>query len=68
MLRGVMNRFGSFPKGRFDYLIMVDHSARFPFMVHLWDLTTAVILRTNDSWFLDFGYPITIRSDGRPQF
>ena len=50
------------------YLVMMDRYSGFPFVARLNKLTTSAVLNVLDNWFLDFGYPETIRSDGGPQF
>ena len=47
---------------------MVDHFSGFPFVAHLKSTTTKTILNRLSTWFMDFGFPHIIRSDGGPQF
>ena len=51
-----------------DYLVMIDRYSGFPFVARLRSTTTTAVLNILDSWFLDFGYPNVLRSDGGPQF
>ena len=51
-----------------DYLIMADRYSGFPFIKQLRKTDTATITRTLLSWFHDYGFCSTLRSDGGPQF
>ena len=51
-----------------DYLIMVDRYSGFPFAAQLKRTDTATVTAKMKSWFMDFGIPAVIRSDGGPQF
>lgn len=51
-----------------QYLVMVDRYSGYPFVKQLRSLTTSNITKILFNWFLDFGFPISIRSDGGPQF
>ena len=51
-----------------DWVVMVDHFSSFPFARRLRSTVTEAITRTLDDWFLDWGYPEVIRTDGGPQF
>ena len=57
-----------FQSGSSHYLVMVDRFSGFPFVAHLRSLTTSAVVKVLLSWFQDFGFPATIRSDGGPQF
>ena len=50
------------------FLVLVDHFSGFPFVAHLRSLSSSAIIKVLDNWFLDFGYPNRLRSDGGPQF
>ena len=50
------------------WLVMVDRYSGFPFTHRLTSTTTSAVTATLSSWFHDFGWPTTIRSDGGPQF
>ena len=56
-----------FSFGNKEFLICVDHWSGYPFYCHLRSLSTSVI-STLTSWFNLFGWPMSIRSDGGPQF
>ena len=47
---------------------MVDQYSGFPFTQRLRSTSTDKITATLTSWFLDWGFPKTIRSDNGPQF
>ena len=47
---------------------MVDRHSGFPFVTELRSLTTTSVTRKLHTWFLDFGRPAVIISDGGPQF
>lgn len=51
-----------------QYLVMVDRFSGFPFVSHLSSTSTEDVWKAMDNWFLDWGYPCRIRSDGGPQF
>ena len=51
-----------------DYLVMADRFSGFIFSANLKRLDTAEIIKHMRAWFLDFGLPKVIRSDGGPQF
>ncbi|CAB4046276.1 Retrovirus-related Pol poly from transposon opus, partial [Paramuricea clavata] len=50
------------------YLVMVDGFSGFPFIKRLKSLKSKAIINALKAWFLDWGNPKTIRSDGGPQF
>ncbi|CAB4045862.1 Transposon Tf2-6 poly, partial [Paramuricea clavata] len=50
------------------YLIMIDSYSGFPFAKRLSGLTTKSIVKALNAWFMDWGNPKFIRSDGGPQF
>jgi len=50
------------------FLIMSDRYSGYVWVKLLISLTTIAVLKVVDKWFLDFGFPQTIRSDGGPQF
>lgn len=49
------------------YLVMVDRFSGFPFVVKLKALHTAAITNHLMNWFVDFGFPRYLTSDGGPQ-
>ena len=51
-----------------QFLVMVDHFSGLPFVAPLKPTTTKSILSKLSAWFMDFGFPHIIRSDGGPQF
>ena len=51
-----------------NYLVMVDHYSRYPFVCKLKSLVTTAVTSVLYHWFLDWGFPTIIRSDGGPQF
>ena len=57
------------------YLLMVDRYSGYSWIqwLHLWIqrlhvLSSEKVVETLKQWFLQFGFPRSIRSDGRPQF
>jgi len=50
------------------HLVMVDRFSGFPFTASLKRTTTEDVTKLLEGWFLDWGFPKTIRSDGGPQF
>ena len=50
------------------YLILVDAFSGFPFCAKLNDLHTSAVTNRLHEWFMDFGTPSFLRSDGGPQF
>ena len=57
-----------FSSGTKDYLICVDHWSGYTFYSSLRSLSTSTVISTLSSWFNLFGWPMSIRSDGGPQF
>ena len=57
-----------FSFGNKEFLICVDHWSGYPFYSHLRSLSTSTVISTLTSWFNLFGWPMSIRSDGGPQF
>ena len=51
-----------------NYLVLVDRFSGFPWVSQLKSLSTAAILSKLHAWFCDFGFPMSIRTDGGPQF
>ncbi len=50
------------------YLIMVDCYSGYPWVQQLRRLNTEAITSTMHRWFLEYGLPLSIRTDGGPQF
>ena len=50
------------------WLVMVDRFSGFPFAKRLTSLTTKTVTNVLFSWFLDWGFPDSARTDGGPQF
>lgn len=50
------------------HLVMVDRFSGYPFVKQLRSLTTSAVLKHLTAWFLEFGFPFIIRTDGGPQF
>jgi hypothetical protein len=50
------------------YLVMVDRYSGYPFVHRLRSLATTAITDALLQYFLDWGFPAVIRSDGGPQF
>jgi hypothetical protein len=53
---------------RHEYLNFVDRYSGWPMVKLLKRLDTEAIIAILDYWFLDHGKPVSIQSDGRPQF
>lgn len=51
-----------------SYLLMVDRYSGYPFFTRVQSLSTSSIISHFKRWFLEFGYPLVIRTDGGPQF
>ena len=51
-----------------DYLAYADRYSGMLWCDKLSSTTTLAVTNLLDKWMLDFGYPLTIRSDGGPQF
>ncbi|CAB4045929.1 Transposon Ty3-G Gag-Pol poly, partial [Paramuricea clavata] len=47
---------------------MVDGHSGYPFVQQLKSLQSKAIIRTLNNWFLDWGFPKYLKSDGGPQF
>ena len=50
------------------YLILMDCYSGWPLVKPLRKLDTAAVITVLEDWFLEFGKPINLRSDGGPQF
>ena len=50
------------------YLVLMDRYSGWPLVKPLKKLDTASVTSTLEDWFFDYGKPLSIRSDGRPQF
>ena len=50
------------------YLLMVDRYSGYPWIERLNNLSSEKIVEILKRWFLQFGFPRAIRSDGGPQF
>ena len=50
------------------YLILVDRYSGWPMAVPLKNLDTKAVTTELDEWFIDYGKPERLRSDGGPQF
>ena len=50
------------------YLVVVDRYSGWPLVQPLKKLDTSAVTATLEDWFLDYGKPVSIRSDGGPQF
>ena len=50
------------------WLVMVDRYSGYAFLKQLHLTTTAKIINAVRDWFMDYGWPDVIRSDGGPQF
>ena len=51
-----------------SYLVMVDRYSGWPCVAKLSRTDTKVVTDTLADWFVDYGIPLRIRSDGGPQF
>lgn len=51
-----------------QYVTMVDRYSGFPFCQGLRSTTTDAMLKVLMQWFVQWGFPLRIRSDGGPQF
>ena len=50
------------------YLVGVDRYSGYPMIKQLISLDTGAVTTTLEDWFLEHGKPVSIRSDGGPQF
>eukprot|EP00095_Tigriopus_kingsejongensis_P005672 snap_masked-scaffold377_size191454-processed-gene-0.8 protein:Tk05672 transcript:snap_masked-scaffold377_size191454-processed-gene-0.8-mRNA-1 annotation:"PREDICTED: uncharacterized protein K02A2.6-like" len=50
------------------WLVVVDRFSGYPFAQHITRLNTAAIISCLSTWFLEYGLPECIRSEGGPQF
>jgi len=50
------------------YLVMVDRFSGYPFSCRLRSTITSSITKQLTTWFREYGWPLTIGSDGGPQF
>ena len=50
------------------YLVLMDRYSGWPLVQPLKKLDTSAVTATLEDWFLDYGKPVSIRSDGGPQF
>ena len=57
-----------FQFGNSHYLVLVDRFSNFPLVSKLSSLTSKAVIDRLRGWFLLFGFPKTLRSDGGPQF
>jgi len=51
-----------------DYLAMVDRHSGWIWTARLMKTSTSDVIHIMEKWFLLFGYPLRIRTDGGPQF
>ncbi|QQP48708.1 Uncharacterized protein FKW44_009103, partial [Caligus rogercresseyi] len=51
-----------------DYLILADRYSGWPLVAPLRCLNTKAVISALENWFLDYGKPLNLRSDGGPQF
>ena len=51
-----------------QYLVLMDRYSVWPLMKPLKKLDTASVTSTLEDWFLDYGKPVSLRSDGGSQF
>ena len=68
--RSPMSQVGAdlFKLNNKDYLVMVDRYSGFAFCNILKSLVTSAVTKQILQWFLEFGFPERIRTDGGPQF
>ena len=57
-----------FENGGHHYICMIDRFSTMPFCKRLKSLSTRAVLNHLQQWFLDWGFPVIIRSDNGPQF
>ena len=57
-----------FESGGNHYLCMLDRFSCFPFAATLTSMTTAAVTKQLMNWFMEFGFPHTIRSDNGQAF
>ena len=57
-----------FQVGNSHYLLLVDRYSGYPMVTKLKSLTSETVIQRLNHWFLSFGYPRVLRSDGGPQF
>lgn len=50
------------------YLAVVDRFSGWPALFEMTSLATSAVVKHLEGWFLEFGYPCSIRTDGGPQF
>ena len=50
------------------YLVLMERYSDWPLVKPLKKLDTASVTSTLEDWFLDYGKPVSLRSDGGPQF
>ena len=50
------------------WLVLVDKYSGYPFAQSLRSTTTAAVTSIINDWFLEYGFPVVIRSDNGPQF
>ena len=50
------------------YLVLMDRYSGWPLVKPLKKLDTASVTSILEVWFLDYGKPVSLRSDGGPQF
>ena len=51
-----------------NYLLLADRFYGYPWMKPLQTLSTESVVKTLMMWFLQFGFPRSIQTDGSPQF
>jgi hypothetical protein len=54
--------------GSKKYMVMVDRHSGYPFVAQLRSTVTSAVTKVLEDWFLDYGWPKVIGSDGGPQF
>ena len=57
-----------FQIGNVHYLLLIDRFSKFPLVARLSSLSSKAIINKLRSWFMLFGFPRTIRTDGGLQF
>ena len=57
-----------FQIGSKHYVVMVDRHSGYPWVSPLTRLDSASVIKVMSDWFIEFGLPKSIRTDGGPQF
>ena len=57
-----------FQFGTDHYVLLVDRFSNYSFVSKLKSLTSKVVIERLRGWFVQFGFPKALRSDGGPQF